>query len=79
MKTKIQDFADLIGEAKRIDLPYLVMIFHSSELMPGCSIYRTDKESVEKLYGLLEQFFELLKNENIASITLSEAAEAYKL
>ncbi len=55
------------------------MMFHSSELMPGCSIYRTDKESIEKLYELLEQFFELLKKENIASITLSEAAETYQL
>ena len=55
------------------------MMFHSSELMPGCSIYRENKESIEKLYELLEQFFELIQKENITSVTLTEAAETYQL
>lgn len=54
------------------------MMFHSSEFMPGCSIYRTDKEAIEKLFELLERFFILLHNHNIASFTLTEAAKNSK-
>lgn len=67
-------FTEIINEAKRTNLPYIVMMFHSSELMPGCSNYRKDKDSIEKLYDLLEGFFVLLNKKNITSVTLSEAA-----
>lgn len=72
-------FGELLQEAIKIELPYIVMMFHSSELMPGCSIYRPDKESIEKLYELLEQFFILLHNKNIDSVTLSGAAKNFEL
>src|ERR1017187_1937371 len=72
-------FEEIIREAKRIKLPYLVMMFHSSELMPGCSIYRKDENSIEKLYELLERFFILIKEKNITSSTLTEAAKKYKI
>jgi hypothetical protein len=72
-------FDELLSETIKIKLPFIVMMFHSSELMPGCSIYRPDKDSIEKLYDLLEQFFIILQNKNIESITLSEAAKSYKL
>lgn len=67
-------FAELINEAHRINLPCLVMMFHSSELMPGCSIYRKDKDEIEKLYRTLDQFFVSLFERNIGSVTLTEAA-----
>lgn len=70
---------ELINEASRIKLPYLIMMFHSSELMPGCSIYRKDEIAIEKLYELLEQIFILLEEKNIESLTLTEAANHYKL
>ncbi len=72
-------FKELIKEAERINLPYIVMMFHSSELMPGCSIYRPDSNSVEKLYELLENFFIMLQNKNIESVTLTEAAKNSKV
>lgn len=68
---------DIINEADRIKLPYLVMIFHSSELMPESSIYRTDKDAIEKLFGLLERFFIMINYKKIASITLTEAGMKY--
>jgi hypothetical protein len=71
-------FVELLIEAKKIKLPYIVMMFHSSELMPGCSIYRSDKDAVEKLYVLLELFFDLLREKNIPSITLTEAGRNCK-
>jgi len=72
-------FAEVLNESVYINLPYIVMIFHSSELMAGGSIYRTNKDSVNKLYDLLEQFFILLREKNISSITLTEAAKSCKL
>jgi hypothetical protein len=75
----IKLFAEIINEARRTNLPYIVMMFHSSELMPGCSDYRKDKESIEKLYDLLEDFFVLLNKKNIGSVTLSEAARNLSL
>lgn len=75
----IPQLQELVKEAQYLDLPYMVMMFHSSELMPDCSIYRADSEAVEKLYELLESFFVLLSYNNIKSITLTEAARKYNL
>jgi hypothetical protein len=72
-------FEELINEAARLRLPHLVMMFHSSELMPGCSIYRQDEDAIEELYDLLESFFVLLHDKNIGSVTLTEAARGYTL
>lgn len=74
----IELFEDVLDEAARLELPYLVMMFHSSELMPGCSAFRTDKESIEKLYELLERFFIMLDYRNIPSVKLSDAARNLK-
>jgi hypothetical protein len=72
-------FDELLKESMNIKLPFIVMMFHSSELMPGGSIYRADKDSIEKLYDLLEHFFVLLHDKNIDSVTLSEAAKKCKI
>lgn len=71
-------FRELLDETVKLKLPYLVMMFHSSELMPGCSIYRPDKDSVEQLYDILEQFFTLLQNKNIESVTLTQAVKNFR-
>jgi len=54
-------------------------MFHSSELMPGCSKYRPDNQSVEDLFCLLDSFFALLSLRRIGSATLSEAASEVEL
>jgi hypothetical protein len=79
LRMDINLFDELLNETINLKLPYIVMMFHSSELMPGCSIYRTDKEAIEKLYDLLERFFVILHNKNIGSVTLTEAAKSCKL
>lgn len=71
-------FNELISESVRINLPFVVMMFHSSELMPGCSIYRINKDDVDKLYDQLERFFIILREKKINSITLTEAAKGFK-
>lgn len=68
-------FNDLINEARKRGLPYLVMMFHSSELMPGGSIYWKDSDDIEKLFCSLEQFFLLLESQKISSVTLTQAAK----
>ena len=77
LQTNISSFLELIEEAAKIELPYLVMMFHSSELMAGCSIYRSNQNDIEKLYDLLENFFQLLQKRNVASLTLTEAVKNY--
>lgn len=72
-------FDELVNEAIKIKLPFMVMMFHSSELMPGGSIYRPDENSIEQLYELLERFFLLLQKRNIKCTTLTEAAKNYQL
>jgi hypothetical protein len=66
-----------VHEAQRIELPFLVMMFHSSELMPGCSIYRKNESDIDDLFLLIENIFILIQRENILALTLSEAAEKY--
>ncbi len=75
--TTYASFKDLIKESIKLNLPYIVMMFHSSELKPGCSIYRKDEESIERLYNLLEDFFKLLNEKDISSVTLTEAAKEF--
>ncbi len=75
----IRLLGELIRTAMKIRLPYLVMMFHSSELMPGSSIYRTSAGSIEKLYELLEQFFVLVNGKHIQSVVLTESTKKVSL
>lgn len=72
-------FRELMNEVRRLKLPIAVMMFHSSELMPGCSIYRKNEAEIEDLYVLLEKFFKMLNEENIDSLTLTEAVQKLEL
>jgi hypothetical protein len=74
--SSLESFRRIIEVAARRDLTFITMMLHSSELMPGCSPYRKDQRSVEALYTLLEEFFALLHNYAIPSVTLSAAASS---
>jgi peptidoglycan/xylan/chitin deacetylase (PgdA/CDA1 family) len=69
---------EVVDAAEKLRLPFIVMMFHSSELMPGCSIYRPDEKSVEILYDLLEDFFRMTQDRKIHSMSLTEAALNFK-
>jgi len=47
----------LYHTAQRLNLPCVEMMFHSSELMPGCSPAFPDESSIELLYITLEELF----------------------
>ena len=74
-RMNISLFEEILGQAVILELPFIVMMFHSSELMPGGSYNYPNINSIENLYFLLEQFFVLLQDRNIASVTLTEAAK----
>jgi hypothetical protein len=63
------------NEAQRRGLPAVVMMFHSSELMPGASPYRPTAESVRQLLGLLGEFFDFVRKRGGEGLTLTEAAD----
>jgi hypothetical protein len=73
--TDLKLLAQLVNVTIARRLPFITMMFHSSELMPGCSKYRPDSNSVEELYRLLSGFFKLLRTRGIASATLTQAAQ----
>jgi hypothetical protein len=73
-KMDISLFEELLDLSIVKKLPNIVMMFHSSELMPGGSENFSDREAIDKLYILLEDFFNLLKDRSISSHTLTEAA-----
>jgi hypothetical protein len=63
------------SEAQRRGLPAVVMMFHSSELMPGSSPYRPTAGSVRQLLGLLGEFFDFVRKRGGEGLTLTEAAD----
>lgn len=75
----LQLLDEVVKEAISLKLPYIVMVYHSSELMPNGSNRRTDSESIETLFETLEGFFSLLSYYNINTVSLSEAARRYEL
>ncbi|HTP13154.1 MAG TPA: hypothetical protein VMM37_05970, partial [Bacteroidota bacterium] len=72
--TSLSSLKEVTGAAQDRKLQFITMMFHSSELKPGCSPYRKDQESVESLFRLLEEFFAFLLERRIPSVTLSAAA-----
>ncbi len=69
------DLRDAWRVAETMGAPAAVMMFHSSELMPGGSPYRATRESVQQLLDLLDHFFEFICGRGADPATLSDAAE----
>lgn len=68
---------DVYLEANRLNMPVIEMMFHSNELMPGCSPYYPSQISVENLYSRFKNLFEFISKNNGKSMTLGEFAEKY--
>lgn len=66
-----------LDEAESAGLPYLMLMFHSSELMPAGSPYNPTRESVEQMYGQLETLFGALANRGVRGATLAEFGAPY--
>ena len=61
--------------AKNQGLPAVVMMFHSSELVPGCSPYRSSADDVDDLFAQVETFVRHALADGAAPATLSSCAE----
>jgi hypothetical protein len=64
--------------ARRLQLPVIEMMFHSSELMPEGSPHNTTVEAVEQLYQRLEHTFAHLAAQRVEGITLSAFADSLR-
>lgn len=67
---------DMISLCHKVDSEeeneYLEMMVHSSELMPGGSIYFKDEESIESMYKSLGKLFESVLNLGYEGATLED-------
>jgi hypothetical protein len=61
--------------ADAMKMPAAVMMFHSSELMPGGSPYRLTEETVQRLLFLLEEFFKFAQKNRGEGMTLTEVSK----
>jgi len=69
------DLIAVYKTAKYLKLPYVEMMIHSSELMPGGSPYYPDTESIERLYSVLENVFTYLEKDGVSGTTLKKFAK----
>jgi hypothetical protein len=73
--------ADLVAawtECRRMGGEVAVMMFHSSELMPGASPYRPTPASVDQLLADLDAFFARLRGLGARFATLTDAARSLR-
>ena len=71
---RAEDLAAVWRSAERLGLDAAVMMFHSSELMPGGSPFRQDAQSVRELLACLHAFFGFVREAEGEFSTLSAIA-----
>lgn len=74
--TEIDQWLNVV---KIMNLPYLQFMIHSSELMPGGSIYNKDEKSIDHLYRKLEYLFSAVSRANLETISLSSFAKTMSM
>jgi len=72
-----KELAKIAEQAEGLGLPYAMLMFHSSELMPGGSPYNPDAASIERLYGLFEELFTTLRSRGVTGATVRRFSEPY--
>jgi hypothetical protein len=60
--------------AKTLRLPYIQMMLHSSELLPGGSPYYQDEPSIDRLYETLHGVFDYLMRDGCQPVSLKQYA-----
>ncbi|MFN8548678.1 MAG: deacetylase [Candidatus Eisenbacteria bacterium] len=75
--TALRELLSMVRNARRLGLPYVMLMFHSSELMPGGSPYNPDPAAIERLYRLFESLFASLADDRLEGATLTEFAQPY--
>ena len=75
-RNNLKPLQKLTQKVQRED-PYLEFMIHSSELMPGGSIYFKDVEAIERLYSIMDQYFAEIMQQGYCGVTLREYAQRY--
>lgn len=75
--TTLSDLKKVYYSARKNNLPALVFMTHSSELIPGNPYVKTYKDQT-RLYALLEQFLVFLREEGVPESTLLEFYKIYQ-
>jgi hypothetical protein len=70
------DLAGVWRCAEDAGLDVAVMMFHSSELMPGGSPFRPDTQSVRELLEGLDEFFAFVRSQGGSFATLTAMAQS---
>lgn len=73
-----RDWKKIYKSAKKNNLPVLVFMIHSSELMAGGSPYAEDDLEVEKIYSNLEAMFKFFSEQDVEGISLSNFVKNIK-
>jgi hypothetical protein len=68
------DLKNVWDVAEAEGLPAVVMMLHSSELIPGGSPYRPTRRSITALLATLDEFFRFVRRMGGAPVSLSEGA-----
>lgn len=76
--TTPRHFASVIRAAKRMQLPAIVFMIHSSELVVGKSPYVKTPEALAHVYAMIESLFQMCEKEGIVGVTASTFAREYK-
>ncbi len=63
--------------ARKLELPVVEMMFHSSELYPGASPSFPDQASIERVYGMIEATLETMRAEGCRGVTLTDFAREH--
>lgn len=72
---RLQHLIRVWDQVKHRGAPFAVMMFHSSELMPGGSPFRQTTGSVRDLLDLLRDFFHFVRQNGADAITLCRAGK----
>jgi len=73
-----EDWVSIYARAKKLKLPYLQFMIHSSELMEGGSPVSKTKERTEHVWEQLEIMFAYFKRKDLKPETLTSFATSYK-
>lgn len=69
---------ELIDKVSREKNDYIMFMLHSSELMPGGSPTFQTKESIEILYGMIEEIFDRISGSGYTGKTLRQYGQEFR-
>jgi hypothetical protein len=73
----VETLLKIVEAAQRCRLPYVMLMLHSSELMPGGSPYFPKPENVDQLFAVLDGLFLELQTAEVEGMTAGRFGEGY--